>query len=593
MVRIYEKLEQLASDYAASMGRIAMSIEEKKAAFKQWALRNGLENGEPCALTTFSGDGYFRYPEWQIAEENPEAIPPTCPSNLFRVDDPTVIEEVINGLAKQGVTTGDKARALRCYHRFLIQSHGIEGGVEVDLQNTISPKSNEVGNSVALNTVLYGPPGTGKTYNTMAYAVAICDDLPIDAERGYVGEFNREGIEIRYEELRDEGQIEFVTFHQSYSYEDFIEGIKPVMGSMGENGGDVSYVIEDGVFKRFCKLDKGFDEAWKDLVEEVGVLEIEEKRLTIPTKTGASEFDLTLSASSSTGFKAYSKSGKFLDYFNKDQCFKVYNHLPGVESGAHDEYREAILDYMVKNHGLMSHSQGNAANKNRVIIIDEINRGNISRIFGELITLLEEDKRANEEGVAPYQAKLPYSKELFAVPSNVYVLGTMNTADRSLTQIDTALRRRFEFVEVMPQPGLLNKRVMCDDGSEIDLGKMLTAINERIAVLRDREHTIGHSYFMRNDGEALTFEELKHRFANKVIPLLQEYFYDDYGNIKKVLGEAESETGFIATTEGGASYIWDDLEIDNVRTYEFTPEDSWKPKMFIGIYEQHAGKGNS
>lgn len=221
----------------------------------------------------------------------------------------------------------------------------------------------------------------------------------------------------------------FTTFHQSYSYEDFIEGIKPIMID-GEEDGNVAYHIEDGVFKQLCKK---------------------------------AEID--------------------------------------------PENRYAIF-------------------------IDEINRGNVSQIFGELITLIEQDKRKGAANAM--SALLPYSKKQFSVPQNVDVYGTMNTADRSVEALDTALRRRFSFEEMLPQPALLKDKGEKGSGKvgEIDLEELLSTINERIEALVDRDHTIGHAFFMEVDSP----DSLRNVFANKVIPLLQEYFYGDYAKMEMVIG---------------------------------------------------------
>ena len=182
-----------------------------------------------------------------------------------------------------------------------------------------------------------------------------------------------------------------------------------------------------------------------------------------------------------------------------------------------------------------------ANDKNYVFIIDEINRGNISKIFGELITLIEETKRkgADEE----MSAVLPYSDEPFSVPSNVYILGTMNTADRSITLMDTALRRRFQFIEMMPNPQVLNDmgaNVVIDKGQILDVAKMLEIINKRIEYLYDREHTIGHAFFTKLKDNP-TVECLGSIFQKSVVPLLQEYFYEDYNKIQLVLGDNDKD----------------------------------------------------
>lgn len=286
------------------------------------------------------------------------------------------------------------------------------------------------------NLILYGPPGTGKTYNSVIYAVAICDGKPVDELTDYAA------VMSRYNELKKAGRISFTTFHQSYGYEEFIEGIKPIID---ENKQDIGYTIEPGVFKKFC-----------------------------------------------------------------DNAKSITRTSTGIESTVIEENTEPY-----------------------VFIIDEINRGNISKIFGELITLIESTKRAGMSEAA--SAILPYSGDEFSVPSNVYILGTMNTADRSIALMDTALRRRFQFVEMMPDSDVLRK-IHADKVEDLDVAAMLDKINERIEYLYDREHTIGHAFFTDLKDDA-TLEKLQSIFEKSVIPLLQEYFYEDYQKIQLVLGD--------------------------------------------------------
>lgn len=286
------------------------------------------------------------------------------------------------------------------------------------------------------NLILYGPPGTGKTYNSVIYAVAICDGKPVDELTDYAA------VMSRYNELKKAGRISFTTFHQSYGYEEFIEGIKPIID---ENKQDIGYTIEPGVFKKFC-----------------------------------------------------------------DNAKSITRTSTGIESTVIEENTEPY-----------------------VFIIDEINRGNISKIFGELITLIESTKRAGMPEAA--SAILPYSGDEFSVPSNVYILGTMNTADRSIALMDTALRRRFQFVEMMPDSDVLRK-IHADKVEDLDVVAMLDKINERIEYLYDREHTIGHAFFTDLKDDA-TLVKLQSIFEKSVIPLLQEYFYEDYQKIQLVLGD--------------------------------------------------------
>ena len=273
-----------------------------------------------------------------------------------------------------------------------------------------------------LNQILYGPAGTGKTYVTISKALQIVvpEWWSEDLER------SRSTIVEQYKVLVDEGKISFVTFHQSYGYEDFIEGIK-----VKRVEGQLNYDVESGVFKNICERAK------------------------------------------------------------------------------------------------------NNPNENYVLIIDEINRGNVSKIFGELITLIEESKREGKsEELEGLEVTLPYSNEPFSVPNNLYIIGTMNSSDRSLTSVDIALRRRFEFIEMMPKPDVLSGI----DIEGVSVQAILETMNKRIKVLLDRDHCIGHAYFTSLIEEP-SLELLMTIFEKRIIPLLQEYFFDDWTKINLVLGE--------------------------------------------------------
>lgn len=270
-------------------------------------------------------------------------------------------------------------------------------------------------------------------------------------------------------------RFEFLTFHQSYSYEDFIEGIKPELSDS-----EVAYKIETGVFQKMCNRARN---------------------------DSANDF---------------------------------------------------------------------------AIFIDEINRGNISSIFGELITLIEDDKREGRKN--EIKATLPYSKQPFSVPSNLYIIGTMNTADRSVEALDTALRRRFSFVEMNPEPNKLNELNFRCEG--IDLAKMLTAMNGRIEKLLDKDYCIGHSYFMTINNRTNPIDELKEIFKNKILPLLQEYFYGDWGKIMLVIGKAFIEKKVEPVKFLNSDSYEDFEEYDEKPIYSFTNSDNWNIDSFRTIYGQ-------
>ena len=320
----------------------------------------------------------------------------------------------------------------------------------------------------ALNRIYYGPPGTGKTHR--------------------LSELLRSDYEDRFT---------FVTFHQSYGYEEFVEGLRPVLRKRADTG-QVRYEIRDGAFKELC-----------------------------------------------------------------DRALNDPNH-------------------------------------HYAMVIDEINRGNISKIFGELITLAEADKRENASNALT--VTLPYSGKEFSVPGNVDIVGTMNTADRSLALLDTALRRRFEFVAMMPDtsdaPGapLAGLRVTTED-HEIDIPRMLEAINRRIEALYDRDHCIGHACFMAlgdaEDGSA-RMEALELVFRRRVLPLLEEYFFEDWRKIRLVLADnrkPEPEQFVledIAPDRDLHDLFGDDhgLENEAARPLYTVQEEAFRnPLAYVGIYE--------
>ena len=415
---------------------------------------------------------------------------------------------------------------------------------------------NDKTNNYPLNQILYGPPGTGKTYNVIKKALEIIA-LKDEELRNFLNENpDRKALKEKFEEFRKAGQIEFITFHQSFSYEEFVEGLKPDIDSE-----EIKYKIEDGVFKKLCKKAKisdNFDEIYNKLLDEIGEGEKEFK-----TKTGK-HFRIKVN---SRGNLTLMTGAEF-----REQGTITKENLKSNNFNYWKSYTEPILNYL-KSIGWKTSDN---SNKNYVLIIDEINRGNISKIFGELITLIEESKRlgSNEE----IKITLPYSKEEFGVPSNLYIIGAMNTADRSIALMDTALRRRFTFIEMMPEYDELNEI----DG--INLSQMLKTMNERIEYLYDREHTIGHAYFIN----IKDFDELKNVFRNKIIPLLAEYFYEDWKKIRLVLGDFQKEEKyqFVKEKSIDKKLFPKDFNFDDKKIYEINEEAFTYFKSYIGIYKK-------
>ncbi|EAK5889011.1 McrB family protein [Campylobacter lari] len=398
-----------------------------------------------------------------------------------------------------------------------------------------------------LNQILYGPPGTGKTYHTIDKALEILGENLA----------SRHEKKAKFDEYVKNGQIVFTTFHQSYGYEEFVEGIKPDINNTLENSQEVNYKIENGIFKELCE--KALDNY------ENSILNTDELNKKIELKEKVENFLNWLLETNEPISKT--KGGNFFVVDINDKTVMIYSE--GVERfdgnfnlsisifmellKHNDEFNNAAemfkkvfdRDYADRTHTYYFNlvkkfkayeKQSTVKNENKknndnslkpyIIIIDEINRGNVSKIFGELITLIEPSKRIGEK--EELRVTLPYSKDEFGVPKNVYIIGTMNTADRSITSLDTALRRRFEFVEMIPNPDILN-----DNCEGVNLQELLKAINTRIEYLLDREKTIGHAFFIGIDN----LEKLKNVFQNKIIPLLQEYFYNDYALINVVLNE--------------------------------------------------------
>ena len=491
-----------------------------------------------------------------------------------------------------------------------------------------------------LNQILYGPPGTGKTYSVVSKALEIIEG-------------NTSNDRSKFKDYIEKGQIKFVTFHQSYGYEEFVEGIKPVFERENQNK-EIEYEIADGIFKDICEKAKGIKleektnyilqdntDIWKMSIGDTtyeghnylfeyckdkkvvllgfgnnknflgcnDIKSIREKledndpnsyppRAIDIFKNKIKIGDLILVSYGNTKLRAIAKvvgEYKIIDDKSLD-CYMQSREVEWILLPKEPFPYRQILEkrfsqmtiYNIKDNvnkdalkAIFDNKMGTVP-QSHVLIIDEINRGNISKIFGELITLIEPSKRlgADDEIVV----ELPYSKKEFGVPSNLYIIGTMNTADRSIALMDTALRRRFEFVEMMPQSELLKdiKIIKSGDDTDIKLNEMLKTINERIEYLYDRDHTIGHAYFMSlKDGADI--EELASIFKNKILPLLQEYFYDDWEKIRLVLGD----NGFIKEKEKDIKLLVLDgkeYETDKI-LYEIKFEAFKEPENYIKIYE--------
>lgn len=473
-------------------------------------------------------------------------------------------------------------------------------------QLAAEPRSSSI-QTEATNLILYGPPGTGKTYRTATEAVRLCDgSAPAD----------RTALMKRYHELRRKGRIGFVTFHQNYSYEDFVEGLRPQQTSQEDSsagtGAGFSLVARDGIFKDIAKVaaeNRGralthdlppFDgsrkifkmslgRSWASEDDAIYQRALEGNYVVLgwggDVDWSAPEYDdweaikrrwrqdfpdahgNDPNMSQTYTFRANMEVGSLIVISDGNMKFRAiaevtgpyrfepdgeYNHRRAVRWLWHSDdslpreriYRKQLsqvsayqmqsrqvewdaLEQIVATGGDAVETSGEP--EPHVLVIDEINRANISKVFGELITLIEPDKRTGRENALT--VTLPYSGDEFGVPANLHIIGTMNIADRSIAQLDTALRRRFRFEEIAPDPKLLE----VVDG--IDLPRVLAAMNERIEYLVDREHRIGHAFFMRCRSRA----EIDAAMRDKVLPLLQEYFFDDWSRIAAIVGK-----GFVA-----------------------------------------------
>ena len=462
------------------------------------------------------------------------------------------------------------------------------------------------------NLILYGPPGTGKTYNTVTEAVRLCDgSAPLD----------RNDLVARYEKLRDEKRIAFVTFHQSYDYETFVEGLRPEISDQDGNPAGFRLEPKPGIFreisalaeqarsrpatraatvdrdlsgKRFWKMGQGTVGAEGDVYEAAvtgdyitlgwgGTIDWSSSQFATPDAIKAewkrqNPEDSTPSNWTQTQvFRNEVQTGDIVIVPYGNSAFRAVAEVAGdyyFEPSAEGYYahRRKVdwllildeplpLDIIVEGNFTMrtlyslpvkrlnlaalarllsaepsqaAAVEPSAAPDQFVLVIDEINRANVSKVFGELITLIEPDKRLGMPNAI--SLRLPYSKRDFGVPANLHIIGTMNTADRSIALLDTALRRRFVFCEIAPNSSLLLEHVQ-----EVPLRGVLETINDRIEYLVDRDHRIGHAFFMGAAGNSRAAIDATMR--DKIIPLLQEYFFDDWSRLAAVLGEVPNKGG--------------------------------------------------
>lgn len=507
----------------------------------------------------------------------------------------------------------------------------------------------------ALNQILYGPPGTGKTYATIEAALEVLDPDYLQAQRG-----NRTLLKRRFDELVEQERIRFVTFHQSFSYEDFVEGLR---ATTEEATGQLRYEVVDGVFKSLCEAAAAKVTQQADAPTEVGQRRIWKMSLGNTLGEDASIYQECLAGgyvllgygdtidfsgcsnrqqvqtrfadagvvpanpttdygiTSVTAFVAKMQVGDLIVVSDGNFKFRAIGEVTGdyqfkPHSAFDDGYaqmravkwlrqyqpslphtellngqfsqmtlyelREPTL-HREKLKGLLGAPETSRATIDaRVLVIDEINRGNVSRIFGELITLIESSKRSGAEEAL--SVVLPYSKERFSVPGNLYLIGTMNTADRSLAGLDIALRRRFVFREMPPQPELLDDVEVAG----LNIGQLLQVMNQRIEALLDRDHCLGHAYFMplKIDDSLARLEAI---FRNQILPLLQEYFFEDWQRIAWVLNDhRKAENDQIIQRRPSLAETLFGQEIG--RTLE---QDGWslndealgRPEAYLGILD--------
>lgn len=642
------------SDKRLKNQKDSSSLEQE---FKAWLSRQVKEPVTVDRYTKCLNGHTSLYGEFRLEHD--------FPFNIFEMDD----AHEVDTFYKRLIRLGDLTEWNRAHEASLLSA--ALGKYRDFLMHMDPSESNHIGNTGlktmnSLNTILYGPPGTGKTYNTVSEALTILGSSE-------VAEWQDKKVKS-IEELKQAypGQVEFVTFHQSFSYEDFVEGIRAIPPiEDGNDSEQMIYKTVSGVFQEICQkasskvkrlvnsnINLTGKNIWKmslgntllnedfiydECVENNYILlgygedidftdcdsrEEVKSKLTSDYKSDIANNDYALT--SVNVFKNVIKVGDLIVVSDGNSKFRAIAEVTGEYKFLHDDSRSGfkqqrqvrwlqtyepslpasrIFDkslsqmtlYQLKS-GTLNHDKlesllnkadvEDPENKPHILIIDEINRGNISRIFGELITLIEPSKRAGQ--IEAISVMLPYSKESFSVPNNLYIIGTMNTADRSLAVMDTALRRRFDFIEMMPKADLLSEYGVDGEVDGVDLIQLLTTMNKRIEALYDREHTIGHAFFMTLTEDS-SIQDLADIFKNKILPLLEEYFYDDWEKIRLVLADQAK------TDTSGLQFYQDVKNLDHdtlfpkisdsakpIISKSYQRNVTFNPEAYIRIYDTNS-----
>lgn len=449
----------------------------------------------------------------------------------------------------------------------------IKSIIEKRKGNNIMSEDKEEFPLKSLNTILYGPPGTGKTYYIQKELIPLFTDSQTSSQIpedliSLVEDFTMWQC-IGTVLYMAEGPV---ALNDIYSHP--IMQMKQVLSTAKLFDASIRGVLQTHTIDD-CKYVKIKERAkpqifFKDNNSKWSIIK-EDLDEVAPQIISFAEM-----------FNVSNRKEKRYSFITFHQSYSYEDFIEGIRPILDETDNEKLLQYQIHKGSFLKISEEAklTPEKNFAIFVDEINRGNISKVFGELITLIENDKRQSKEN--EIKVKLPYSGKEFSVPANLYIVGTMNTADRSLAQIDTALRRRFHFIEMMPQPELLDHKTV----NGVQIGPLLRTINNRIEALYDRDHTIGHSYFMSLEPDS-DISELSDIFQNKVIPLLEEYFFEDWDKIRLVLNDPNKnqEFQFIQVAENSSDLFGTESDIPLRTRYTKNPDALSDPQAYIQIYE--------